>query len=378
MLWLLLCIVDVLVASFEVTIPNKHLLAIQGRPAVLGCEFTPDPDLSSLVVTWQRLEDARVVHSYYYQQDQLDRQSPEYHTRTSLYVSELHKGNGSLRIAAVRPKDAGQYMCIVSNTKGTGKDLMEVTYEASFEVTIPNKHLVAIRGRSAVLGCEFTPDPDLSNLVITWQRQEDARVVHSYYYQQDQLDRQSPEYHTRTSLYVSELHKGNGSLRIAAVRPKDAGWYLCTVSNTKGTGRALMEVTYGALYSEPRLSIHVNSSALKVQFETEGFPKPEVIWLGEHDQNLSYNLEIHGQTEDGLYFIKTICEAQKPVINISFTLKNPLLNQNLQRPVVLSYDEDTTDHMVIVLAVLSMVCILLVIGIIWLAVQKQNKQRSTL
>ncbi|XP_016364154.1 CD276 antigen-like [Sinocyclocheilus rhinocerous] len=378
MFWLLLCILDVLVASFEVTVPNKHLLAIRGRPAVLGCEFTPDPDLSNLVVTWQRQEDARVVHSFYYQQDQLDRQSPEYHNRTSLYVLELHKGNASLRIAAVRPKDAGWYMCIVSNAKGTGRALMEVTYEASFEVTVPNKHLLAIRGRPAVLGCEFTPDPDLSNLVVTWQRQEDARVVHSFYYQQDQLDRQSLKYHNRTSLYVSELHKGNASLRIAAVRPKDAGWYMCIVSNTKGTGRALMQVTYGALYSEPRLSIHVNSSALKVQFETEGFPKPEVIWLGEHDQNLSYHLEIHGQTEDGLYFIKSICEAQKPVINITFTLKNHLLNQNLQRPVVLSYDEDTTDHMIIVLAVLSVVCILLVIVIIWLAVQKQNKQRSSL
>lgn len=96
-------------------------------------------------------------------------------------------------------------------------------------------------------------------------------------------------------------------------------------------------LSFSAPYSEPRISIHVNSSALKVQFETEGFPKPEVIWLGEHDQNLNYHLEIHGQTEDGLYFIKSICEAQKPVINITFTLKNHLLNQNLQRPVVLSY-----------------------------------------
>ncbi|KAF4105947.1 CD276 antigen-like [Onychostoma macrolepis] len=251
---------------------------------------------------------------------------------------------------------------------------------ASFEVTVTNKHLLAIRGHPAVLGCEFTPDPDpdLSSLVVTWQRQEDARVVHSFYYQQDQLDRQSVKYHNRTSLYISELHKGNASLRIAAVRPKDAGLYLCIVSNTKGTGRALIQVTYGALYSEPRLSIHVNSSALKVQFETEGFPKPEVIWLGEHDQNLSYHLEIHGQTEDGLYFIKSICEAQKPVVNITFTLKNHLLNQNLQRPVFLGYDENTTDHMIIILAVLSVVCILLVIGIICLAVQKQNKQRSSL
>uniref|UniRef100_A0A8C1SIU6 Zgc:172120 n=1 Tax=Cyprinus carpio TaxID=7962 RepID=A0A8C1SIU6_CYPCA len=249
---------------------------------------------------------------------------------------------------------------------------------ATFEVIVPNKHLLAIRGRPAVLGCEFTSGPDLSSLVITWQRQEDSRVVHSFYYQQDQLDRQCPKYHNRTSLYVSELHKGNASLKIASVRPKDAGWYFCIVSNDKGTGRALIEVTYGALYSEPRLSIHVNSSGLKMQFETEGFPKPEVIWLGEHNQNLSYHLEIHDQIEDGLYFIKSICEAQKAVVNVTFTLKNHLLNQNLQRPVCLTYDEDSTDHVIIVLAVLSVVCILLVIGIIWLAVHKQNKERSSL
>ncbi|CAM4726175.1 unnamed protein product [Leuciscus chuanchicus] len=208
---------------------------------------------------------------------------------------------------------------------------------ASFEVIVTDKQLLAIRGGSAVLGCEFTPDPDLSNLVVTWQRSEDSQVAHSFYYQQDQLDRQSPEFHNRTSLFISELHKGNASLRIAEVRPKDAGLYLCIVSNAKGTGKALMKVTYGALYSEPRLSIHVNSSALTVQFETEGFPKPEVIWLDEDGQNLSYHLELHDQKENGLYLVKSSYEAQKPAVNVTFTLKNHLLNQNLQRPVFLSY-----------------------------------------
>ncbi|XP_050981431.1 CD276 antigen isoform X1 [Labeo rohita] len=380
MRWLLLCIVvvDVLVASFEVITPNKHLLAIRGRPAILGCEFTPDTDLSNLVVTWQRQEDSRVVHSFYYLHDQLDRQSSNYQKRTSLYSSELGKGNASLIIAAVSPKDAGWYLCIVSNTKGTGRALMQVTCGASFEVITPNKHLLAIRGRPAILGCEFTPDTDLSNLVVTWQRQEDSRVVHSFYYKQDQLDRQSSKYQNRTSLYSSELGKGNASLIIAAVSPKDAGWYLCIVSNTKGTGRALMQVTYGAYYSEPRISILVNSSALKVQFETEGFPKPEVTWLGEHNQNLSCHMEIYGQTEDGLYFIKSIFEAQKPVVNVTFTLKNHLLNQNLHRPVFLSYDKDTTDHMIIALVFLTVICFLLITGIFWLAIKKQKKQTPSL
>ncbi|XP_056108954.1 uncharacterized protein LOC130086785 isoform X4 [Rhinichthys klamathensis goyatoka] len=169
---------------------------------------------------------------------------------------------------------------------------------ASFRVNVPDKFLVAIRGRPAVLACEFTPDPDLSSLVLTWQR--DSRVVHSFYYQQDQLDRQSPEYHNRTSLFISEI----------------------------------------ALYSEPRLGIHVNSSALTVQFETEGFPKPEVIWLDEHGQNLNYHLELHDQSKDGLYLVKSSYEAQKPAVNVTFTLKNHLLNQKLQRPMFLSYGKD--------------------------------------
>lgn len=96
-------------------------------------------------------------------------------------------------------------------------------------------------------------------------------------------------------------------------------------------------VCFSAFYSEPRLNIYVNSTTVTVQFETEGFPKPEVIWLGENNQNLNYHLEIHDQTEDGLYYIKSSYEAQKPVVNVTFTLKNHLLNQNLQRPVCLTY-----------------------------------------
>ncbi|XP_073689914.1 V-set domain-containing T-cell activation inhibitor 1-like [Garra rufa] len=244
---------------------------------------------------------------------------------------------------------------------------------ASFKVNVPERWLVALRGCPAVLGCEFTPDPDLSSLVVTWQRQEDSRVVHSFYYQQDNLDRQSPEYHNRTSLYISELGKGNASLRINPFGPKDAGRYLCQVSNAKGTGKALIELDYGALYSEPRFNIHVNSTTVTVQFETEGFPKPEVIWLGEHNQNLSYHLELHDQTEDGLYYIKSSYEAQKPVVNVTFTLKNHLLNQNLERLVFLRYvsgeDEDGNTAIII----LSVLIVILTAVVVFLLFNRKIK-----
>ncbi|XP_067242151.1 V-set domain-containing T-cell activation inhibitor 1-like isoform X7 [Chanodichthys erythropterus] len=114
----------------------------------------------------------------------------------------------------------------------------------SFSVTVPSSPVLVVRGATAFLSCEFEPDFNISNLVITWQREEDIRVVHSFYYQKDQLERQSSDYFNRTKLNHNELAKGNASLSIANFGLKDAGKYLCTVSNTKGTGKGVLELVY--------------------------------------------------------------------------------------------------------------------------------------
>lgn len=109
--------------------------------------------------------------------------------------------------------------------------------------------MAAARGHAVVLGCEFSPNfeqsPDLSSLVVTWQRQEDNRVVHSYYYKEDQLDKQDSAYWNRTALFVTELSKGNASVKIENVEMQDAGRYLCTVSTNQGTDKAELQLDYG-------------------------------------------------------------------------------------------------------------------------------------
>lgn len=115
-------------------------------------------------------------------------------------------------------------------------------------MSAPARQVIAVRGQPAIVGCEFTPDSDLSSLVVTWQRVEDFRVVHSYYYNHDQLSLQSPVYQNRTSLFVSELLKGNATLRIEPVRLEDVGNYLCTVSNNKGTDKAEVQLRYGGMF----------------------------------------------------------------------------------------------------------------------------------
>lgn len=90
-----------------------------------------------------------------------------------------------------------------------------------------------------------------------------------------------------------------------------------------------------ALYTEPRLTINVHSSDIMVQYETEGFPAPEVTWKGENGKNLSSHIQtsIQPNEETGLYYIKSSYTAPKTPLNFTFTLKNQLMQQYLHRPV---------------------------------------------
>ncbi|XP_043110959.1 CD276 antigen homolog [Puntigrus tetrazona] len=243
----------------------------------------------------------------------------------------------------------------------------------SFSVTVPSAPIHVVRGDTAFLPCEYEPASDVSNLVITWQRQEDSKVVHSFYYGKDQLDRQSPDYSGRTKLNHEELVKGNASLSIANLGLKDAGKYMCIVSNTKGTDRGELQLIYEAFYSEPRLSILLGSTNVTVRYETEGYPKPEVMWLGSEGQNLSDNLEVENAPDGGLYFLKSSYIAQSP-FSVTFTLKNPAAPQKLQRHVNFSYDGNTSSRTSVV--VLSVLCVFLLCStglLLWLHCRNHKK-----
>ncbi|XP_021336571.2 V-set domain-containing T-cell activation inhibitor 1 [Danio rerio] len=233
-----------------------------------------------------------------------------------------------------------------------------------FSVNVPSYPVLAVRGATALLSCFFESDSNPSSLVITWQRVEDMRVVHSYYHQKDQLKRQSADYFNRTHLNYNETAKGNASLSIASFGLKDAGIYECVVSNTKGTDKGTLQLIYAAPYSEPRLSIHLKSSNVTVQYETEGFPKPEVLWLNSGGQNLTNHQEVSNTSEEGLYYLKSSYVTKNPAINITFMLKNTVAHQELQRHLILNFDGgQSSSSSVAVLSVLCS-CLLLSTGVL--------------
>ncbi|XP_060727655.1 CD276 antigen [Tachysurus vachellii] len=252
---------------------------------------------------------------------------------------------------------------------------------AGFDVSVPKGHVVAIRGQPVILGCEFTPNPDLSPLVLTWQRVEDSRVVHSFYYQKDQLEYQSPDYRNRTSLFVSELRNGNATLRIEPVGLGDVGGYLCTVSYNEGTGKAQVRLDYGAFYTEPRLSISMNCSSITLLYEAEGYPEPEVGWFGEHDEVLSNHIDLIDKAKGttGLYYLKSYFVSPSPSLNVTFRLKNHLLNQVLHRPVSITYGGEncrTLNAVTTALIVFCVLSVLLILIILFLLAKRQKDSRD--
>ncbi|XP_067862765.1 CD276 antigen-like isoform X2 [Heptranchias perlo] len=173
----------VVTAEFKVHTPEAPVTAIHGQYTVLSCSFTVygESSLQQLVINWQRVETDEVVYSYYYGKDQLSRQSPRYSGRTSLFPAELKQGNASMKLDRVRPEDAGQYMCFVSNTKRSGKGIISLIFAAYYKEP---GFFIRIRPSGTVFRFESEGYPEAN---VSWcnEEKEDISSLSETSYQQN-------------------------------------------------------------------------------------------------------------------------------------------------------------------------------------------------
>jgi len=59
------------------------------------------------------------VHTYYYNEDQLEKQDSLYKGRTALFLDQISGGNASLSLARVNFQDEGPYMCYARSNEDT-------------------------------------------------------------------------------------------------------------------------------------------------------------------------------------------------------------------------------------------------------------------
>ncbi|KAK6467671.1 CD276 antigen-like isoform X1 [Huso huso] len=236
--------------SESVTVPSS-VKCTEGQDCILSCTFYYRAGGwdKKLAVIWRRAEMDRIVNVYHDNTDQLADQHPQYVNRTSLFDSELQRGNASLLLRRVREGDAGKYTCFVSTPRLYGSGLTEVVVvpaqptTAPAHVTVPSS-VKCTEGQDCILSCSFNYTDggwDEKSGVI-WRRGESDHIVHRIRNNTDQLADQFPQYVYRTSLFDSELQRGNASLLLKRVREEDAGEYRCSVNTPRLSGSGLTEV----------------------------------------------------------------------------------------------------------------------------------------
>ncbi|KAK6467680.1 V-set domain containing T-cell activation inhibitor 1-like [Huso huso] len=138
-----------------VTVPSS-VKCTEGQDCILSCSFDYTAggwDEKSGVI-WRQAETLFTVHRYYNNREQLADQFPQYVSRTSLFDSELQRGNASLLLRRVREEDAGEYKCSVYALRRFGSGLTEVVVvpapptTAPAHVTVPSSDW---RGSGALL-----------------------------------------------------------------------------------------------------------------------------------------------------------------------------------------------------------------------------------
>ncbi|XP_058865397.1 CD276 antigen-like [Acipenser ruthenus] len=211
----------------------------------------------------------------------------------------------------------------------------------SLAVVVPWSPVTSPPGSDVTLSCSFSykAGADLGKVVVTWQRR-DYRVVHSFYYGQDQLALQNETYRNRTQLFPEQLSVGNASLRLKQVREEDEGWYTCAVTNQVENTRGDVQLIVAAPFSEPQLAIGLPRPGDPVTLTVRvagGYPRPTLLWLNAAGSDITNQSRTNQSVDSrGLYQIQSELEA---VVNeaetFTFELDHPVMEQRVSRAVTL-------------------------------------------
>ncbi|KAK6469720.1 CD276 antigen-like [Huso huso] len=230
-------------------------------------------------------------------------------------------------------------------------------------VTVPRSPVTSPPGSDVTLDCSFSykAGADLTRVVVTWQRR-DYRVVHSFYYGQDQLARQNETYRSRTQLFPEQLSVGNASLRLKQVRGEDEGWYTCAVTNQVESTMGDVQLIVAAEFSEPQLVItdHPDSpdKALLSCIST-GYPSASVQWLNETGCDITESSKTSQSLDrDGLVEITSHILVSRDA-NYTCVLTHSRLKQTLMKTITLT-KKDFSSRSSIMWVVSSLLTVVLV------------------
>ncbi|XP_028289307.1 uncharacterized protein LOC114453553 [Parambassis ranga] len=155
--------------------------------------------------------------------------------------------------------------------------------------------------QSCILPCSFQGGEEA---VLHWiQTKEGNPIVHSFYFNQDQLGHQDHRFRNRTSLFKDQISRGNASLQLTEVKVQDEERYKCYTSTIRRTEESFITLRVDA----PVSKVDIQQEGNRISCSSEGiYPRPELTWSTRppsiiHLQNSS----TVQQTEQQLYTISS-------------------------------------------------------------------------
>uniref|UniRef100_A0A3Q3FY41 Ig-like domain-containing protein n=1 Tax=Labrus bergylta TaxID=56723 RepID=A0A3Q3FY41_9LABR len=157
---------------------------------------------------------------------------------------------------------------------------------------------VCILKESCILPCSFKQG---DKVLVHWNQIKGNTLVHSYFYNKDQLGRQDQSFKGRTSLFQDQISKGNASLRLTGVKLEDQGRYKCYTSTTNATRKT----------SNNRNRITCSSEEI--------YPQPELTWSSSPPTNLTVADTPTVHQKEKLYSINSSLIVQVGVIDLDYS-----------------------------------------------------------
>uniref|UniRef100_A0A3B4YE38 Ig-like domain-containing protein n=1 Tax=Seriola lalandi dorsalis TaxID=1841481 RepID=A0A3B4YE38_SERLL len=134
---------------------------------ILPCSFQGGSDV---VIQWFQLEAGILVHSFFYNKDQLTQQDQRFRNRTSLFTDQISGGNASLQLTGLQVQDQGRYKCYTSSNRE--KHISFINLRVDGEKHIGKVDLQQVGNRITCSSERIYPEPEL-----TWSTSPPSTLV---------------------------------------------------------------------------------------------------------------------------------------------------------------------------------------------------------
>ncbi|KAI5108458.1 hypothetical protein C0J45_2052 [Silurus meridionalis] len=255
--------VHVLVEHFVVTGEDHAVFAHVGDDVILNCCVDSHVPVSEIEeVTWKKTDGDESILVLLYQNSEIfpDSSHESYQGRVDFFSSEISKGNFSLQLKKVKMEDKGEFTCEVHTSDMSANTTVVLHGVEHFVVKGADHAVFAHEGDDVILNCSVDSHVPMSEIEeVTWKKTDGDEGILVLLYQNSEIfpDSSHESYQGRVDFFISEITKGNFSLKLKEVTMKDRGEFTCEVHTSDMSARTTV-LLHGVVVTKKAMKIHIS------------------------------------------------------------------------------------------------------------------------